>query len=828
MPIDARRWSEVTVLFGDLVALAPAQRSSRLADITDADIRAEVRSLLDADSSVGRRFDRAPTITTDDIVRSGLFKMPTAGARIGAWRLVRLIGEGGMGTVYEAVRDDAGFTKRAALKMVARGATDSALVQRFQVERRILARLEHRNIATLLDGGVDDAGRPWFALEYVEGERIDRWCNAHALDVRARVQLFRQACGAVQYAHERLIVHRDIKPANMLVADDGTLKLLDFGIAKLTDHSENTITEFASPMTAAYASPEQRAGHQLTTATDIYSLGVVLYELLTGMRPTADGASDITPARPSRRMLEPNDSVTHDAVDQATRQKISRMLAGELDAIVLMALRPETDRRYATAKELGDDLQRWLDGRTVRAQPDTLGYRTRSFVRRNRLAVAGVAVGVLAMVGGTLFSLRQAAVARTERDRARLEQVRTTRVSEFFQQVLNQGDPRDGGRALTVSDALTRALPVIDTAFFGEPDIKAAVQLSIGSTLQNLEQSERARPLLDSAYSYFRAHDGAEPSRNQTDALWDLATLAATDGRLVEAESLYLRLATVYRRQPMYARNDAVGALLRIAGLRVTAGDLPGAIAAYDSLIPQRIVVSRRDSLDQAAHFGSRGVALVALGRFERATRDFAAALALNERLLGAESFATGQVLQPYAGAAMFTGNLIAAESLARRSLAISRRTFGDTAATTFGAARMLGTVLVAANRCAEAITVFNGILAHRGPDLPDSDASVGYMLAYRGYCRARMGDARGGTTDAREGMRIARTALSEKHYVFGLTESLTGAAIGYGPRSGYSEAERLLVAGADVLRHALDPEHPRVTDADARLAEFRARTHRP
>ena len=253
MPIDARRWSEVTVLFGDLVALAPAQRSSRLADITDADIRAEVRSLLDADSSVGRRFDRAPTITTDDIALSGLFSMPTAGARIGAWRLVRLIGEGGMGTVYEAVRDDAGFTKRAALKMVARGATDSALVQRFQVERRILARLEHRNIATLLDGGVDDAGRPWFALEYVEGERIDRWCNARTLDVRARVQLFRQACSAVQYAHERLIVHRDIKPANVLVADDGTLKLLDFGIAKLTDHSENTITEFASPMTAAYA-----------------------------------------------------------------------------------------------------------------------------------------------------------------------------------------------------------------------------------------------------------------------------------------------------------------------------------------------------------------------------------------------------------------------------------------------------------------------------------------------------------------------------------------------------------------------------------------------
>ena len=828
MTIDSKRWPQVTALFGDLVSLAPAQRTSRLADITDAEIRAEVRSLLDADSSVGMRFDHAPTLTSDDIIRSGVMAMPSPGTRIGAWRLLRLIGEGGMGTVYEAVRDDAGFTKRAAFKMVSRGAADRLLVQRFEAERRILARLEHRNIATLLDGGVDDIGRPWFALEYVEGERLDRWCNAHALDVRSRVQLFRQACSAVQYAHEHLVVHRDIKPANMLVADDGTLKLLDFGIAKLTDDSENPITEFgAAPMTAAYASPEQRAGRPLTTATDIYSLGVVLYELLTGMRPTPGGTSDSTPALPSRRLLEPIEERSSSSVDIAARQKISRALEGELDAIVMMALRPETDRRYASAKELGDDLQRWLDGRTVRAQPDTVGYRSRAFVRRNKLAVAGVAVGVIALVGGTVVSIQQATVARTERDRARVEQARTTRVSEFFQQVMNSAQPREGGRALTVTEAINRAVPIIDTAFAKEPDIKAAVQLSIGSTLQNLEQSERARPLLQSAYEYFRSHDGVTPSRNQTDAMWDLATLAGRDGRSADAESLYVQLASLYRRLPEYGRNEPMSALVRIAGLRVDVGDLRGAVAAYDSLIPQRALETRADSLDHAATLGSRGVALATLGNFARATQDFAAANAINERLLGEGSFATAQVLQPYAGALLFTGRAAAAESVARRSLRILRKEFGDSTATTLAAARMLGTVLVAEDRCSDAISVFNGILSHRGPYLRDTDGSVGYSLAYRGFCRARQGDVRGGVTDAREGMRITRSVFGEKHYVFGLAENLTGAALGYGAASGHAEAERLLVNGADVLRKALDPQHPRVKDADARVAEFRARRSR-
>ncbi len=819
MAIDAARWPEVTALFGELLDLAHDTRLRRLAAVPDAALRDEVRSLLEAEATAGSRFERAPLL-------GAVSTWPDApaleGTDIGPWRIVRHIGEGGMGTVYEAVRDTGGFTKQAALKVItARGATDPGMVQRFEVERRIVARLAHRNIATLLDGGVHHDGRPWFALEYVDGEPLVRWASAHGLDTRARVQLFRQACSAVQYAHEHLVVHRDIKPANMLVARDGTLKLLDFGIARLTDDSEAPLTiAGASPMTAAYASPEQRAGRVITTATDIWSLGVVLYELLTGARPDVGPHGDATPMPPSRALTLPAHTPRDGALDDGQARRRSRELAGELDTIVMMCLRPEPDRRYSSAADLGRDLQRWLDGRTVNARPDTVRYRVTMFVRRNRLATAAIAAAVIALVTGTVVSVRQADIARRERDRARLAQARTQRVAAFFQQVLTQANPRTGGRTLTVNEALARAIPIIDTAFTREPDLKAAVQLSVASTLQNMEQDERARPLLRAAYEYFRTHDGAVASRDQTDALWDLAALAHRDGHLAEAESLFVRLAGVYR-QPGHAPNDAVLAGLRVASIRVDAGDLTGAIAAYDSLIPRLQMRSREDSIDVASNIASRGVALGTRGTFDRARADFARALVLNESLLGPDSFATGQILQPYAGVMLFSGRLVEAESLARRALVISQREFGEGTATTLAAARMIGTVLVAAHRCNEAITTFNQILAQRGSVLTDSDPTVGYALAHRGYCRAETGDVRGGIADARDALRSSAVALGRQHYAYHLAQSLAGATLTRGTAAERTEGIRLLEAGADGLRRTLDPAHPRVRDAEARLAAF-------
>jgi tetratricopeptide (TPR) repeat protein len=342
--------------------------------------------------------------------------------------------------------------------------------------------------------------------------------------------------------------------------------------------------------------------------------------------------------------------------------------------------------------------------------------------------------------------------------------------------------------------------------------------------LQNIQLHERARSLLASAYEFYRTRDKGAPSSQQLDAVWGLATVARNDGRLAEAESLYLHLAGIYRHRPESDVNDETVTLLRVAGLHLDAGDLSGAVAAYDSLIPKHLVRNRADSLDQASYYGSRGVALATLGRFAPASADFARAVSIYDALLGKDSFGAGEILQPYAGALMFEGKLAAAESTARRALAISERTYGDVATGTLSAKRMLGTILVARDRCAEAIPVFSEILSHRGPDLPDTDPSVGYSLAYRGYCRASSGDVRAGASDARAGLALCRKLFGETHYIVHLAESLTGAALGYGARADRGEAERLLKAGVDGLTATLGTAHPRTRDAGTRLADFLAR----
>jgi serine/threonine-protein kinase len=799
MSFDPTRWPEVTNQFGALLALTPADRASRLNALDEA-LRRELISLLDAHERADARFGR-PATGAVRVSPSGI------GDLVGQWRLVSLIGVGGMGTVFEARRETEHFMQRAALKMLSRVADTPVLREQFDAERRIVARLQHRNVASLLDGGVDADGRPWFAMEYVDGERLDQWCTMHALDERARVQLMRQACNAVQHAHEHRVIHGDIKPANLLVAGDGTLKLVDFGIATtaLDEAGEQRaatglpVAVGARAMTAAYASPEQRAGAVLTTATDVWSLGVVLYELLTDTRPTTA----------ERGWLG--------------RGGRARVVSADLEAIVRRATSVEATDRYASARELGDDLQRWLDGRVVRARPDTIAYRGQTFVKRNPLATAGIAVAVTALIVAAIVSVRQTSVARGERDVARREQARAEAVQQFLERMVAGAAPREGGRDLTLMDAIDRAVPALDSAFAGSPDARAAAQLSIGNTLQELQQNERARPLLEAAYAHFRSHDGPVPSRAQRDALWNLAALAASDGRIPTAESLFVRLSGLYAASPDAGRNDVTQALLRVAALRTDAGDLPAAIAGFDSLIPRHQMVSRTDSIDHAAWLGSRGVALATHGDFVRAERDLSRSIALSDRVLGPDNFASAQTLQPYASVLLFSDSIALAERIARRAVEGSRRAYGDSAAVTIGAERMLGTVLVAAGRCSEARAVFDTILSHLGPSLGASDVSVGYVLAHRGFCRARDGEGAAAVADARTGLRITRAAAGERHYVTGLAASLAGATLASVPSARRQEAESLLVAGVSVLRESLAPGHPRVRDAEARLSAFRA-----
>ena len=394
--------------------------------------------------------------------------LAAAELRIGPYRLVRVLGHGGMGKVFLGIRDDESFHKRVAIKVLKRGMDTEAIVSRFRHERQVLASLNHPNIAALLDGGTTPNGLPYFAMEYIEGQNIVDFCESRKLDTTARLQLFRQVCSAVQYAHQNLIVHRDIKPHNVLVTPEGTPKLLDFGIAKLLNPelAGETLAPTAGGaqlMTPEYASPEQVLGHPVTTATDVYSLGVLLYELLTNRRPyrlSSRTPADIArvvcesvPARPSTAVTQLLDPAAHDDVvtgadapaistsgtsrrpTDADAHRLRRRLAGDLDNIVLKALSKEPHRRYASADQFSEDVRRHLAGLPVIARADTLRYRASKFVRRNRAAVVAGAAVFAALVAGVAGTASQARRANAERVQAeqRFDDVRRLANSFVFE-----------------------------------------------------------------------------------------------------------------------------------------------------------------------------------------------------------------------------------------------------------------------------------------------------------------------------------------------------------------------------------------------------------
>ena len=426
--------AQVDDLFDVLQELPTEEREQRLAEMrADAPIVAELRSLLAAHDSVGDRFSTPAATLLGWNAEGPQARELHAGDVLGAYEVLRRIGEGGMGTVYEAVRRD-DTRQRVALKTVGRGTRGAAVISRFANERRILASLQHRNIAALYDAAVTDDGVPYFIMEFVDGIPIDRYCNERDLPLHERLRLFRQVCGAVQHAHTRLVVHRDLKPDNILVASDGTVKLLDFGIAKLIDPGANEFTRTAAgetPLTVAYASPEQLRGDEVGTATDVYSLGVLLTKLLTGVTPF----HDVTPITRFYDAVNNAPAPAPSALGADGRNggvPLHRLAAGlrdELDAIVLMALRKEPERRYGSVDAFTADVQHFLDGRPVAARPDTTFYRVRKFVQRQRVLVAGVAVALVAIGAGTTTAV-------IERAKARQSAARATRISEFLQDIL--------------------------------------------------------------------------------------------------------------------------------------------------------------------------------------------------------------------------------------------------------------------------------------------------------------------------------------------------------------------------------------------------------
>jgi eukaryotic-like serine/threonine-protein kinase len=426
--VDPERWRHVRALFDAAMERAPQERRPLVDEAAGSDtaLRDEVVALL-ADAQAAKGFLSGPAAVPESLapIEPAPSLPSLVGSQIGAYRLIDEVGHGGMGIVYRATRADDAYLKTVALKVVRGGAASDFIRQRFQRERQILGRLQHPNIAAIFDGGTTGQGQPYLVMEYVEGQPIDRYCAMRQIPTRERLEMFRQVCGAVHYAHQNLVVHRDLKPANILVTANGEPKLLDFGIAKLLaaglDPEVAPTATLLPMMTPEYASPEQVKGETVTTASDVYSLGVLLYELLTGQRPYAvrtDSLEEIVRAVCGTEPQSPSTALRA-APASTTRTPVTvSELRGDVDTIILKALRKEPARRYASVQEMSEDVRRHLAGLPVMARADSPAYRIGKFVARHRVGVVAAGLLALSLIGGIVMTVREARIAEAQRARA--------------------------------------------------------------------------------------------------------------------------------------------------------------------------------------------------------------------------------------------------------------------------------------------------------------------------------------------------------------------------------------------------------------------------
>jgi eukaryotic-like serine/threonine-protein kinase len=673
---ERERFGRLDALLDELFELEGEARAVRLGELAEREpaLADELEALLAADRDAGdflaSPVDAAVTTWTDwsDESRD---EGDLVGTTIGAWRLVAPLGKGGMGQVWEVERDDGAYELRAALKLLKRGLDSDAIVARFRAERQILARLDHPAIARLVDGGVAADGRPFYVMELVRGRPITAAANALALSVAARLELMVTVCEAVETAHRALVVHRDLKPANLLLTDAGEPKLLDFGIAKLLVEDANAAQTGLDEriLTPAYAAPEQIVGGAVTTATDVYALGVVLYELLTGELPHAratTSAAELAAAVERETIERPSALLGRRGGDG--RLKAAR-LRGDLDAVILRALAREPARRYPSAAALGDDLRRHLEGRPVAARPDSFGYVASRFVRRHRVGVAAVALVVLSLVGGLSAALRsaeranaEATRAEEESKRARSEGERAKRMKDFLISVFQEASPlqRARGAPLSIEELLDAAERRIDTELADEPLLQADLWDDLSETRASAGDLEAASKLIDKALAAKRAHLPANDlslveSLTNRGAIWNLLSTEArrglAEGRLgsererpaLEAELARRAEASLAAldeaREILRARDEAHSepavnvSVNRVHALLLLDRDEEGAAEA--ELATRLTDRWRADSPDAAMQHHNSALIAIRQGRADDAIRHFLIAVERLEKLLG-------------------------------------------------------------------------------------------------------------------------------------------------------------------------------------------------
>jgi eukaryotic-like serine/threonine-protein kinase len=581
------QWLALSPYLDQALAMTDDERTAWLSAFAERNpaLAAQVRVLLDEHRLLAEEgfLEKGPPALSS---APGL-----AGQTVGPYTLISQIGEGGMGSVWLAERNDGRFERRVAVKFLRVAVAGRGGEQRFKREGSILGRLVHEHIAELVDAGVSPAGQPYLILEYVEGDHIDRYCDDRMLDVEARLQFFLDVLVAVAHAHANLIVHRDIKPSNVLVSKDGQVKLLDFGIAKLLEGEgqEGLATlltvEGGRVMTPEYAAPEQVTGAPVTTATDVYALGVLLYLLLTGQHPAGSGSHspadlvkaivDTEPTRPSRiaSRTEAQETTNNAARRATTPEKLSRLLGGDLDTIVAKALKKNPQERYASVTAMADDLRRYLRHEPISARPDTITYRAAKFVRRNRTVVALTALALVATLAGVTGTVMQTRTARRQRDFAFRQLSRAEAINDLNSLLLSDLAP--SGKPFTVDELLARAEHIVGRQHGGSDADRLEMLISIGRQYTVQDEYEKGRQLLEEAHN--RALALPEPS-TRARASCALAQALSRGADLARSEALFQEGIRELPNEPMFAL-DRVNCMLLGGEIAQNRGDASEGVA---------------------------------------------------------------------------------------------------------------------------------------------------------------------------------------------------------------------------------------------------------
>ncbi len=843
MSFSPDRWQQIDALFEAALDQAPDARSAFLdeACADDETLRREVEALLDASAQADAFLEPDQPGLTEPLWAALAAEMVAAEEtgivkELGSYRLREPLGQGGMSTVYLADRADGAFEQQVAVKLMRAGRSGPQLAARFRTERQILASLNHPHIARVFDGGMAEDGRPYLVMEYIDGVPIDAYCDQQRLSVDERLRLFQDVCGAVHFAHRNLVVHRDLKPSNILVTADGTVKLLDFGIAKLLDASgdgEALTQTGARWMTPEYAAPEQIRGEAITTATDVYQLSVVLYELLTGRRPfqvTGHSTFEIekavceeAPARPSTAVTKTQKITTGTTTETLTPEAISRArkteilalrktLSGDLDAIVLKALRKEPEARYASAEAFVEDIKRYLSGLPVEAQHGSTSYRVRKFVQRNRGAVLAAAAFAVLLLGYAITATVQANRIAEERDRAQAESEKAAYVKDFLIDLFEAADPNQAqGRSLSVREMLDVAAADAVTGLDEQPELQAEVFEAMGQVYRRLAVLDSAQVFLERA---LRLRQTYQPTEDLllASSHHSLGLLTRDRGNLAAADSLLAHALDIRQRLVSGPDSITAGMLKDRAYIQRRLGKTSEARASIEQGLAMQYALLGDPHIAIAEALYNLAAILREEGDYDEAERVQRQSLAMVRELVDGPHPGISGNLNNLAIILSRKGEHGEAAALYGEAAAINQQLYGEAHPEVATTLSNQASALVEIGRYAEADTLYQQALAMLQQQLGPAHHRLGTVREHMGALERRRQHLDAAAAHYRAALDMHREGLGEQNGTVANTLSAYGLVVYEQGR--LDEAEALLHESLAIREAVSGRDHPRAGTA--------------